>query len=275
MPFRYAGVACPTAGVAYLTASVAYPTAGVSGACQPALLGLTSLLVVLQGRAAHIRSKHQQHGGAPEGVTERPQTPPKDTSGTSGGGASDQGAEPAAGENGEEASVKLITSAHVRSAMMMANLIEGRDNLEDEETIRGGTTVVRPLLGGGATVVRPSLPGGMDDSGEPAQPLFLGLIPSLMIEILRYFKLSITSAPRPLCVHSPLPLCVHSGESPARRAGRKLWFSYAAAARGADGRRARADGIAGYAQHLSLRLLTYLSEGADIMAIHLGARQPA
>ena len=116
----------------------------------PACPSWSNILVgCLQGRADHIRSKHQQHGGAPEGVTERPQTPPKDTSGTSGGGASDQGAEPAAGENGEEASVKLITSAHVRSAMMMANLIEGRDNLEDEETIRGGTTVVRPLLGGG------------------------------------------------------------------------------------------------------------------------------
>lgn len=120
----------------------------VSG--QPTVIIEGSVLVGLQGKAAHIRSKHQQHGGAAEPAMERQQTLPTDKPRASGGGAEGEegtlAAGTDAGDNGDEALVKLITSAHVRSAMMMANLIEGRDLLDDDEQARGGTTVVRTLL---------------------------------------------------------------------------------------------------------------------------------
>ncbi len=83
-----------------------------------------------QGKAAYVRSKHQQSNNANEK--------------TRGADGQDEDL-PNLQETGDEdsaAAVTLITSAHVRSAMMMANLIEGRDDSTfGGDEIKGGPQV--------------------------------------------------------------------------------------------------------------------------------------
>ena len=99
----------------------------------------------VQGKAARIRSK--QHltsklAALPELDDVNSATASSDGGSsrkTSDGGASKEGGEGEAAEYDEEPhGVKLITSAHIRSAVIMANLIEGQDIDQGPASLVGG-----------------------------------------------------------------------------------------------------------------------------------------
>lgn len=98
----------------------------------------------VQGKAARIRSK-QHLTSKLAALPELDVNSATASSGggssrkTSDGGASKEGGEGEAAEYDEEPhGVKLITSAHIRSAVIMANLIEGQDIDQGPASLVGG-----------------------------------------------------------------------------------------------------------------------------------------